>query len=473
MSDVELRELLVRYQQLKAVPKGKEAGRGRQFNAFLRDLLRVWGLEAHADQRGIRNRDETDVGFSIGRAYYILEAKWEKKPINLDPVAKLYLRLKVRPPGTAAVLVSMSGFTKPVREFTEYHPEIILLDRTHIEAMLTGLVDPDQLLHSLFSWTSRRGGSYVALDRLLASPYMPSPSVWSDPGDSLPIAQTADGAHVTPLLMLEQPNVDHPFTGMIAADDGTVLLTCDLGVLRLDPGSGESRWELPLGGCFGPAVFDGQGGLHVLCESAVVRRHGGKLTASAGAFRPRSQLLSGPAGERWVFSTTGPTGHPYYGSHTLTRVGDHPGEEEAFQLTFSGQVKQAAITGADTLYFASTFYAAEVAIADGMQVRLEAGMTEAFEANLFSETTAVHRFGMHTMISAGRVNHEAAIWMTDLQTREHTRLALVPAAGVSALAVRGDGSCLALVNAWESNWLDRSARTRPVLVSLGLPRTAA
>ncbi|MFC9636891.1 hypothetical protein ACFTY8_49165 [Streptomyces mirabilis] len=51
MSDVELRDLLIRSQQLKSMPGGRETRRGQLFNAFPRDLLRAWGLEAHSGQR--------------------------------------------------------------------------------------------------------------------------------------------------------------------------------------------------------------------------------------------------------------------------------------------------------------------------------------------------------------------------------------------------------------------------------------
>ncbi|MGW0631014.1 restriction endonuclease [Streptomyces sp. NPDC002758] len=469
MNDAELRNLLCRYRQLKEAPKGQETKRGQQFNTLLRDLLHAWGLEAHANQQGIRNRDETDVGFSIGRSYYILEAKWERKPINLDPVAKLYLRLKVRPPGTAAVLVSMSGYTKHVHEFTEYHPEIILLDRTHIEAMLTGLTDPDQLLHSLFSWTSQRGGSHVPLDRLLVSPYPPRVPRWVDPGDKVPLTHTADGLRVTALLMTDGHDVAHSFTGLSPAPDNTLLLTSQHGVLRLDPDTGKCSWELALNNCFGPASPQPESGFLTACESAVVHWDGHELTAAAGAFAPGSQLLTGPDGQRWVFSTTGPTGHPWYGSHTLTRLGHSVGEEEAYPLLFSGEVKQAAITGANTLYISSGFYAADLPIADGMSLDVTTTPPQAFERAELTEVTALHRFGEHTMLSAGRAGDEVAVYATDLRTRVHTRLLQISAADAAALTVRADGVCYALLNAWESHWLDRSARTRPLLVRIDLP----
>ncbi|MGW3980779.1 hypothetical protein [Streptomyces mirabilis] len=52
MSDVELRDLLIRSQQLKSTtPRGKETHRGQRFNAFPRDLPRARGPEAHSGQR--------------------------------------------------------------------------------------------------------------------------------------------------------------------------------------------------------------------------------------------------------------------------------------------------------------------------------------------------------------------------------------------------------------------------------------
>lgn len=471
VNDGELRDLLTRYQQLKDMPKGAETRRGQRFNLFLRDLLRAWGLEAHSDQRGIRNRDETDVGFSVGRAYYILEAKWERKPINLDPVAKLYLRLKVRPPGTAAVLVSMSGFTKHVHEFTEYHPEIILLDRTHIEAMLTGLVDPDQLLHLLFSWTSRRGGSHVPLERLMLNPYPPELPRWTDPSGKPGVSYLADGVCAQALLVTDEPPA-LTFTGMTATADGAMLLTCDQGVMRLDPDTRKTNWELPLSGCSGSALLGSEASFFTSCESAVVRWDSRALTAVAGAFKPHSQLLAGPDGERWMFSTTGPTGRVWNGSHTLTRLGSRAGEEKPHPIEFGGQIKQVAITGRNTLYIASSYFAGELDITDEMRLDLPPDSDRAFQAAPLSDVTALHPIGEHAMLSLGRTDNEVALYSTDLGTREHTRLLQVSAAAATALTAR-DGVYYLLLQAWDSDWRPHTALTRPVLLRIELPGSTA
>ena len=241
-TDVLLRELLEQYGKMCAAPPGGRRRRGQNFNGFLARLLRAWGVEAHPDQRGIRNRDEIDVGFSMGRAYYILEAKWHKKPVNLDPVAKLYLRLKTRPPGVGAVLVSMSGYTSPVREFIEYHPEIVLLDRSHVEAMLCGLLDPEQLFHHLYSWASRRGGSYAALTDLLASPYPPAAERWERPGPQasyLPRTKPVlEGVRATPLLTA---GLGTQWTGAVHDCDGDRLDTRQVAGLLDAFGAGRGR----------------------------------------------------------------------------------------------------------------------------------------------------------------------------------------------------------------------------------------
>ena len=136
--DVRLRELIREYGQLLSMTNAQ--ARGQQFNKFLADLFAVWGVEARPNQKGLGGRDETDVVLAIDNKFYVLEAKWESGKIDIEPVSKLETRLKVRPQGTGGILVSMSGFTQHVHDYNEYQPEIMLLDKSHVEAMLAGLI---------------------------------------------------------------------------------------------------------------------------------------------------------------------------------------------------------------------------------------------------------------------------------------------------------------------------------------------
>jgi hypothetical protein len=54
---------------------------------------------------------EIDVSFTLDGRRYILEAKWEQTKTNVDPLAKLSLRLDQRMAGTIGVFISMAGYT--------------------------------------------------------------------------------------------------------------------------------------------------------------------------------------------------------------------------------------------------------------------------------------------------------------------------------------------------------------------------
>lgn len=76
------------------------------------------------------------------------------------------------------------------------------------------------------------------------------------------------------------------------------------------------------------------------------------------------------------------------------------------------------------------------------------------------------------MLSLGRTDNEGALYSTDLNTREHTRLLQVSAAAATALTVR-DGTCYLLLHAWDSDWRSHTALTRPVLLRVELPGSKA
>lgn len=167
-----------------------------------------------------------------------------------------------------------------------------------------------------------------------------------------------------------------------------------------------------------------------------------------------------------MVSTTGPTGRVFEGSHTLTRLGSHAGEEKPQSIQFSGQIKKVAITGHNTLYIASGYFAGELAITDEMRLELPPNSPQAFDAVPLSDVTALHRTGEQTMFSLGRSDSELVLYSTDLGTREQTRLLQVSAAAAALTA--HDGVCYLLLHAWDSDWRPHIALTRPALLRFEL-----
>lgn len=102
---------------------------------------------------------------------FILEAKWEQGPVDYGLMAKLRGRITQRLAGTRGVLLSMSGYSDEALEgiVRGQQPDMLLLDRTHLEAMLSGLRSPADLFTELMNRASYRGEVQVPLTDLVVT----------------------------------------------------------------------------------------------------------------------------------------------------------------------------------------------------------------------------------------------------------------------------------------------------------------
>jgi hypothetical protein len=141
--------------------------RGQRFNGLLAQMFRAWGHRATAD---LNSHGNIDVAFAIDRERFVLEAKWESHPIATGPIAKLQKRVSQRLGGTIGVFVSMSGYTEEALADVKdgQRLEVVLLDRSHVEAMLTGFSPPDELLRLVLDRAHFYGDATCTLADLLA-----------------------------------------------------------------------------------------------------------------------------------------------------------------------------------------------------------------------------------------------------------------------------------------------------------------
>ena len=155
-----LRELIDEYGRMRRLEGMTPQQRGQRFNEFIAELLRCWGLDRV--DASVRSVGEIDVTFAVNGTRFILEAKWEQGPVDYGPMAKLRGRITQRLAGTRGVLLSMSGYSDEALEgiVRGQQPDMLLLDRTHLEAMLSGLRSPADLFTELMdraSYVPRRG----------------------------------------------------------------------------------------------------------------------------------------------------------------------------------------------------------------------------------------------------------------------------------------------------------------------------
>lgn len=458
----EARELLSRYHELDAMDD-EPVKRGKTFNSFLASLLQMGGLEAHADQRGLDGRDEIDVAFSCEQRHFILEAKWLAEAVNDDAVQKLRGRLEVRLPGTIGVFVSMKGYTEHALEKAKFFTGVMLLDRSHVEALVTGLLTAPELISRMLSWANRRGGSSPLLDELLSVTTSGSGAdQWSPPDPAPDVVDRAQGVSAAAVLAAPAGTA---LTGVTGHGDD-LLLTTGEGVLRLDPRTGETRRVLGLPGSRDAAIRTATS-TTLLCGAAAVtaRAAGTGVTPVAGPFPNLAHLLADPVGELWVFATTGPPG--YGGRHTLTCITDRPAGQREHIIDFVGKIDNMTLLPGNRLYLVGGSWAGALDIQE----------TTAFpeqdwkRAAPLSEAAALLPWGAHTVLSAGRASGGTAVelYSTDLRTHEHTLLLTVLGQRAVGLVTGTGGSVRLIIDAW----LPRSTLPRPVLFTVTLPASVA
>jgi hypothetical protein len=133
-------------------------------------MLRCWGIDAEASTWSV-GTGEIDVTFAHNGERYLIEAKWESSKIDIGPIAKLEKRLKQRLRWPIGIVLSMSGFTREAAQGIDKGSqlEVLLFDRSHFEAMLSGFVPPQELLKLAHDEAAFRGVAYSTVLGLLKS----------------------------------------------------------------------------------------------------------------------------------------------------------------------------------------------------------------------------------------------------------------------------------------------------------------
>lgn len=297
------RTLVREYAALRELSDGiTPQRRGQRFNSLIAELFTCFGLTAKANQQ--LGAGELDVTFGIpnGRRF-ILEAKWERKKTPTDPIAKLQRRVEQRMAGVTGVFLSMKGYTDhALAEIDKGRRlEILLLDDSHWEAMLSGLVPPPELFELVTDAASYHGHAYTPLDSLLRH---------DPPTLSLDFDRPPNQSDVTFRPLVNHVRAEVVFDGIptrgsgisLTGDDG-MLLTTDDGVLWVDLATHSSAWLFASQHCHGNPLQQQDGSILVQRANGVGVCRDGRISplATGGASRASSQLLIHPSGSAWRF----------------------------------------------------------------------------------------------------------------------------------------------------------------------------
>jgi len=317
---VGLQGLIAEYGRLRRLEGGHTPQtRGQRFNEVVAAMMRCWGIAANAS---IRSPGEIDVGFSAHGVRYVVEAKWERAKTNTGHVAKLQKRVRQRMAGTYGIFLSMAGYSPEALADVAHGErlEVLLLDAAHFEAMLAGLVPPEEMLTLLHDRAAFHGEAYTPLAALLATA-------------GLPLARGVLAERATGLVRAAMPGVtgevlfsvpDSNQLGLACLNRDRLLVTTQRGIVDVDLSGRDSRWAVPVPGCHRNPLVDADGGIVFTRRSGVGRWHNGDLTVLGGGLAGTTCLLRHPDGGRWVFSNGDPNRSV---GASVTRLGDRLGDE--------------------------------------------------------------------------------------------------------------------------------------------------
>lgn len=316
-----LEELITEYGQLRRLEGHTPQSRGRRLNEVVAEMLRCWGIEARTS---IRSPGEIDVGFAVGGIRYVLEAKWERTKADTGRVAKLQKRVRQRLAGTYGIFLSMSGYSREALTDVALGErlEVLLLDASHFEAMLAGLVPPEEMLSLLHDRAAYNGEAHSPLSTLLASTVGPELAFGRRDEDSPRLLRSAL-PNVTAELLLTV--ADSNQIGLASVNRNELLVTTQHGVAAVDLAKEIASWAVPVSGCHRNPVVDCDGAAFFTRRHGVGRYQGGQVTVVGGGFAGASWLMRHPGGSVWTFDNGTPGNSA---RATVTRLGHQLGDEQ-------------------------------------------------------------------------------------------------------------------------------------------------
>jgi hypothetical protein len=295
--------------------------RGQRLNEVVAEMLRCWGIEARTS---IRSLGEIDVGFSVGGVRYVVEAKWQRPKADTGHVAKLQKRVRQRFAGTCGVFLSMSGYSREALNEVAHGErlEVLLLDAAHFEAMLAGLVPPEEMLSLLHDRAAFYGDAYTPLAALVASTVAPQATFGATNQLTVPLLRSAEPG-VTGEVLVSVPDSNQ--LGLAYLDPDRLLITTQHGIMAVDLARRSGGWAVPVSGCHRSPVVDASGAVLFTRRTGVGRYHDGELTVMGGGFAGGTWLMRHPDGGTWVFANGELDGTV---GAAVTRLGSRLGDEQ-------------------------------------------------------------------------------------------------------------------------------------------------
>jgi serine/threonine protein kinase len=456
--------LIVRYGQLvdDEVPPAQRAD---QLADILVQLAADGGLPARraAPVLGLHPA----VALHVNGLPYLVVVNWS--PDQASPAQVLDLQRASARPGIGLVLVSMSGFSEMQLSHADHEPIAVLMDSSHVEAMLCGLAPVEWLIGQASDRALFEGVAYTSLTDLLVEAGRPAPPDFVT-ADRLPApwdmcVQAADGVQVRHLFS-GVAGWSEPL-GLAIAEAGHLLVTTAAGIVEVDRKRGTTDWLLPLDGCHGDPLPRADGSILTLCGPAVVAWKDGTLTPIAGDLDDARSLIAGPGEDPWVLSGYGPSLGVGTGPLALTRLGRRAGQQQKRHIVFGADVLNAGWLGELRFFLAAAGHSAVIDLARSTRVQREDWIESPHHSPGDLLVTGPNEI---MSISPDSRGVHATLYRTDLATRTSELIAEIASNKVRGLVRQGPDSPMLMLGDVRGNDV---TTPHPAIVAIGRQTPAA
>ena len=160
-----LDELRIRFYSLAQLADRQTAG--RDLEKLLNDLFSLFGFTPRGPFRVIG--EEIDGSFELDNEVYLLEAKWEAKPLSEAPLLIFRGKVEGKSSFTRGIFVSLNGYSNEALNaiHTGKQPTFFLLDGYDLTTVLEGQVRLDDLLRAKRRYLAEKGNMFLSARDLL------------------------------------------------------------------------------------------------------------------------------------------------------------------------------------------------------------------------------------------------------------------------------------------------------------------
>jgi len=141
--------------------------RGFALEHVLRDLFTLFDLDPKASFRIVG--EQVDGAFTFDNTDYILEAKWQQEPVGARELDSLYSKLaRMTLENTLGLFLSINGYSNDaVKAHSSGRRLMILMDGSHLMAVIERRIDLMQLLLRMRRHASQTGNIYLRIQDIM------------------------------------------------------------------------------------------------------------------------------------------------------------------------------------------------------------------------------------------------------------------------------------------------------------------